>query len=333
MTKVLVTGASGFIGSHLVKELIKRNNAVRGLFLPDENVDEFRTLGVEVFRGDLTKPDTLRGIAAGIDIVHHLATRTLDWGSRRQFERIMVDGTRHLLAESVGNVSRFVYYSSIAALGLGRNLYGLDEDAERIKCGIPYCDAKIIAEDVVKNVCEQSGLAYTIIRPANVIGPGSVWVKEILDGFRRGPVPLINGGEAPGAFVYVQNLVEGTILAGEATAAGNRVYHFIDDYPITWKAYLTAIGAMIGKKTTGNLPFGLAWKLGGALEAIFTPLGVRPPITRLAVGVMGKNLAVDNRRARQELGWQSRISQEQAMQEIAAWVQRAYLGGGNQGNC
>jgi len=322
--KALVTGAGGFIGSHLAEELINRGYAVRGLFMPDEHADHLEAMGVEVFRGDLTRPETLKGVAEGIDTVFHLATRTLDWGSRKLFERIMVDGTRNLLEESAASISRFVYFSSIAALGFGRDQVGADEDAERITCGIPYCDTKIVAEDRVKEFCGSRHIDYTIIRPANVIGPGSVWVREVLDGFMRGPLPLIAGGWAPGAFVYVKNLVDGTILAAESEKAIGRIYHFRDDYPITWGEYLKTLGGWVDKKPFGSIPFKLAWTLGSVCEKLLSPVGIRPPVTRLAAGVMGKNNDVDNTRAKTELGWASRVPLDQAMDEIKAWVMEHY---------
>lgn len=99
-------------------------------------------------------------------------------------------------------------------------------------------------------------MAYTIVRPANVIGPGSVWVKEILDGFKRGPMPLFCNGRAPGAFVYIDNLVDGIIRAGFSEAATGRTYHFMDDYPITWGQYLYTLGALIGKSPGAHCPPG-----------------------------------------------------------------------------
>ncbi len=324
--KVLITGAGGFIGFHLAKELIERNYAVRGLFMPGENAEHLKKMGAEILRGDLTKPDTIGGIAKDIDIVYHLATRTLDWGTQKQFEEIMVGGTGNMLEESKGNISRFVYFSSIAALGLGRDLVGLNEDAERIKCGIPYCDTKIIAEDLVKNFCGSNGVDCTIIRPANVFGPGSVWVRDILDAFMRGPLPLVSGGKEPGAFVYIKNLVDGTILAGESEKAVGKIFHFRDDYQITWKEYLNTLGSWVEKKTFGSIPFRPAWTMGSFLEKLLTPLGIRPPMTRLAAGVMGKNNDVDSSRSKQELGWESRVPLDQAMKEIEDWVQTDYLG-------
>ena len=321
---VLVTGTGGFIGFHLAKELVARGHQVRGLFLPQENAGPCEELGVDIFRGDLTDPESLKGVTSGIDTVFHLATRTLDWGTRKQFEEVMVDGTRHLLEESAGDISRFVYVSSIAAFGLNRDLEGANEDSPRMESGIPYCDTKIIAEDTVKRICRDKGIAWTIVRPANVIGPGSVWVREILDAFLRGPFPLINGGKEPGAFVYVTNLVDGMIRCAASDKAVDRIYLFRDDYPMTWGEYIRLIGGLVGKKPVGKIPFRAAWTLGAVCETIFTPLGIRPPVTRLAAGVMGKNNNVDARRAREELGWRTMVSQDQAMEEIAAWAREEY---------
>ncbi len=323
--KALVTGAGGFIGSFLVKTLNQKNYEIRGLFLPDEDVSFARGQGVEIIRGDLTKPETISGICNGIDIVFHLATRVLDWGSTKIFRKVMVDGTGNLLVESSGRVKRFVYFSSIAALGLGRNIEGLDEDAERIKLGVPYSDTKIDAEDLVKRLCTENNIPYTIIRPANVIGPGSPWVRDILDAYYKGPLPLLDGGKHPGAFVYVTNLVDGTILAAESKAAEGRKYHFRDDFDITWGEYVKALGSLIGKKPMGNLPFRLGWGLGHFLEILLSPFGIRPPLTRLALGVMGRNLDVDCSRAREELGWKSRVGLDEAMREIKKWIKEVYI--------
>jgi nucleoside-diphosphate-sugar epimerase len=323
--KALITGAGGFIGSFLLKELVRRGYSVRTLFLPDEDATEAQQLKAEIVPGDLTKPETLEGISDGIDIVFHLATRVLDWGSKKTFQRVMVDGTRNLLEESRGKIKRFVYFSSLAALGLGQDVVGLDEDAVRNTCGIPYCDTKIEAEDLVTSFCNEHGMAYTIIRPANVIGPRSAWVRDILDAYYRGPLPLIDGGKAPGAMVYVTNLVDGALLAAESDKAIGRIYHFRDDYDITWKEYLEILGSWIGKKPLGNIPFKLAWALGALLEALLTPLGIRPTMTRLAAGVMGRNNDVDNSRARKELGWKSRVQLEEALKEIEKWVKSVYI--------
>lgn len=328
--RALVTGAGGFIGSFLVPELIKNGYTVKALLLPREEGTHIEAQGAEIVRGDLTRPETLTGIAKEVDIVFHLAGRVVDWGRYKLFRDIMVDGTRHLL-EACRNegIQRFVYFSSFGALGFNRDLAGLDETAERVRTGIPYCDTKIEAEDLVTTFCQTHDIPFTIIRPANVIGPGSVWVRDILDALHRGPLPLVAGGRKPGAFVYVRNLVDGVLLAAVAEKAINRTYHFRDDTGLTWGDYITTLGSWIGKKPLGSIPFGLAFRLGAILEGLLAFTSWRPPVTRQAVGIIGCDNDVDTSRARTELGWVSRTPTGTAMSEIKEWVDNSYRPGGS----
>jgi nucleoside-diphosphate-sugar epimerase len=121
----LVTGATGFIGSHLVKELVREKHSVRALVLPGEDVSALETQGVTVWRGDLSKRESLRGICNGIDVVFHLAARVTDWGTKKQFYDAIYTATKNLIEEASGNAARFVYISSIAALGCNRHLKGV----------------------------------------------------------------------------------------------------------------------------------------------------------------------------------------------------------------
>jgi 3-dehydrosphinganine reductase len=323
--KALVTGAGGFIGRRLVSSLLEKGYAVRGLFLPEEDAAAATRARVEVVRGDLTDPTTLKGIADGVSVVFHLAARVTDWGPLEAFRSVSVDGTRHLLEACRGaSVRRFVYFSSFTALGFSRDTSGLDEGAECIKTGIPYSDTKVETEALVARLGGEYGIPFTIVRPANVIGAGSVWVKDVLDAYYRAPTLIFGDGSAPGAFVHVHNLVDGTILAAESEKAAGQTYHFIDDYPVTWAEYLTTLGSWIGKRPRGRIPTALAWRIGALAERICLPFGWRPPFSRNAVGIMGRNHMVSSRRAREELGWEPHVTYPEAMAEIRQWFETAY---------
>ena len=252
-------------------------------------------------------------------MVFHLAARVVDWGRRRDFYDAILLATENLLAECTGQVARFVYVSSMAACGLGRHLKGVCEDEPPQKSGVPYNDAKLEAEAAVRASHGRQGLSCVIVRPANVIGPDSVWVREVLARYRSGLVPLLDGGRHSASLIYVDNLVDGLLLAGTEAAASGRIYHLRDDWQVTWKEYLTDLGAMVGRTPHFSFPYALAWPLGAFLEGMLTPLGLRPPLTRLTAGVLGRDNDVDNSRAKRELGWRTRITYEQAMSDILAW--------------
>lgn len=322
--KALVTGAPGFIGSFLCKGLINRGIDISAFALPGEGVAHLEDEGIEIHRGDLRNPSSLKGICDNIDVVFHLAGRVTDWGSPRDFYGSIFDTTKNLLDESVGKVSRFVYISSIAACGLGRHLKGQREEDTCFKSGVPYNDAKLDTERLAWRYHEGKDIACTVVRPANVIGPNSVWVKDVIERYQKLFVPLIDQGMYSASLLYLENLVDGIILSGTLEIGKGKTYHFRDDWEVTWKEYVTELGTMVGKRPMGSVPFPLAWYGGLILEKILTPLGIRPPITRLAAAVMGRDNDVDTTKARTELGWKTLVSYEEAMDRIEKWVKDVF---------
>jgi nucleoside-diphosphate-sugar epimerase len=315
-----VTGATGFIGSRLAQKLHQLDWRVRALVLPGEDASHIRPFIADLQEGDLLEPDTLLKACDEVDVVFHLAARVTDWGSRQSFYSAILQCTRNILDQAVGRARRFVYVSSIAACGLGRHLKGFNEDSPAIKTGVPYGDAKLDTEQLVLSRHGMSGLEVTIVRPANVIGPGSVWVRDVVAQYRRLGMPLIDQGRHGASLVEVGNLVQGMVQAGLRERAAGRTYFLRDDWPVTWKRYLTDLGQMLGKRPGLSIPFWLAWNGGRVLEALVTPLGKRPPLTRLVAGVMGRDNDVDTSRAAAELDYLSSVDYRQAMADIHAWL-------------
>ncbi|HPI91154.1 MAG TPA: NAD-dependent epimerase/dehydratase family protein [Spirochaetota bacterium] len=322
--KTLVTGATGFIGSVLVRQLVQRGDTVRALALPGEETSALSSMGVEIAIGDLNTPETLRGICNGIDTVYHLAGRVTDWGTKRQFYTAIYNATENLLKEAAGNASRFVYVSSIAAMGLGRHLKGARETDQTRTSGVPYNDAKADTEALVLSYHQNRIIDCVIVRPANVTGPGSVWVRDIVERMMVMPVPLIDRGRYSTSFVSVESLADGIIRAGTNRNAPGRAYHFRDDWDVTWKEYITDLGSFIGRRPGASIPFRAAWLAGSICEFLAAPFNIRPPVTRLAVSVMGRDNDVDTFLARNELGWKSLVSYREAINNIGAWVKETY---------
>lgn len=319
--KTLVTGATGFIGSALIKKLLSQGYSVRALVLPGEDSQWLKDAGVEVVYGDLTDRNTLAGICKNIDMVYHCAARVTDWGTKKQFYRAIYHATHNLLEESKGNIQRFVYLSSIAALGLGEHLKGKKETDPPQKSGIPYNDAKADTEIMVRQYHEKKDFACTIVRPANVTGPGSVWVRDIVARFKSVTgVPLIDGGRYSASLVYVDNLVDGIIRAGTLEIAKGKTYHFRDDWDVTWKQYISDLGKCIGKRPQGNIPYKAAWYTATVLEGLCNVLHVRSPLTRLAVAVMGRDNDVDTTLTKQELKWNTIVTYKEAMNKISSKI-------------
>jgi nucleoside-diphosphate-sugar epimerase len=279
----------------------------------------------EIHPGDILVPSSLDGLADGADVVFHLAARVTDHGSRSLFHAAIVGGTRNVLRASAGKAGRFVQVSSTTACGVGRHLRGRKEDDSCFRSGVPYSDAKLEAEALVGSYDSRFPEGFAIVRPSNVLGPGSPYVDEVC---RRllSPlgVPLIDGGRHDASLVYVDNLVDGIIRAGTCQAAAGRIYHFCDDWQVSWKRYLTDLAAILSKAPRGTIPFRAAWVMGHVLERVYAPLGLRPPITRLAAAIMGRDNHVDTSRAQTELEWRTRVAYAEAMRHIGGYVHRAF---------
>ena len=318
--KALVTGATGFMGSKLCQALSKRGDQVRALVFPGEDYTHIKDYIVETREGDITKPETLKGVAEGMDVVYHLAARVVDYGSHDDFYRPILDGTRNMLAASADGVGRFVFVSSFCACGTGRHLKGMKESDPCVKTGVFYGDAKLLAEEEVRKYKGRFKNGFVIARPSNVTGPRSVWVTEVGTIIRDGIFAYFDGGRHSASLVYIDNLIEGLVLCGTKPEAADQTYFFRDDFDITWKRYLDDLASMFGRKLWLNLPFGLAWFLGGLAERLARIFKRRPPITLQSAGLMGRNCDVDTTKARTELGWKTSVTYEEAIKEIEIWV-------------
>jgi nucleoside-diphosphate-sugar epimerase len=197
---------------------------------------------------------------------------------------------------------------------------GLTESDECQKTGVYYGDAKLEAEMLVKSHAADFPKGFVIVRPANVIGPRSVWVAELGRMIRDSLFTYFDGGRYSASLLYIDNLVDGLVLCSFKDQAAGQTYFFRDDWEVTWKKYLDEMASMFGKKIWFSLPFSLAWVLGYVSEKISPPLGIRPMITRHAVGLMGRDNDVDTTKAKTELGWKTRVSYEETMKEIGQWI-------------
>ncbi len=324
--KAVVTGATGCIGTVLCRELKAKGWQVRALVRPGRAHGHIGGCVSEIHAGDILAPLSLEGLVDGADVVFHLAARVSDHGSKREFHECIRGGTRNILAACTGKAGRFVQVSSTTACGLGRHLRGQKEEDPCFTSGVPYSDAKLEAEALVSTFSDRFPAGCVIVRPSNVLGPRSPYIDEVC---RRlcSPlgVPLIDHGRHSASLVYVENLVDGIIRAGTREEAAGQIYHFCDDWQVSWKRYLEDLAAVIGKHPRGNLPFPLAWALGRFLETVCMPLGLRSPVTRLAVAIMGRDNHVDTSKARRDLGWRTRFSYAEAMGQIGRYVKEAFL--------
>ena len=329
--RVLVTGARGFVGGFLCRRLLADGCRVAAMATTEANTQYLRDMGMEVRVGDLTRPESIQGICNSVDSVIHLAARVGYTGTRKQFFDQILEATRHVLDESVGKVTRFVYVSSFCASGAGgvaRHMKGHREDDPEKKTGVSYGDAKYEAERLVLRYHNEKGLLSTVVRPSNVIGPGSVWVDGIAAVMRSRPFfPLIDGGRYSASLVYIDNLVDGIVLAATRDTALGRTYHFRDDYAVTWKEYFSDLASAIDATPRfAVLPFPVVWGVASLFDRVLRPIGIETEMTRQVIGLTGRDNDVDTTRAREDLGWRTRVPYEEAIETIRDYARQGGFG-------
>lgn len=231
--RVLVTGACGFVGTNLVASLVELGADVLACDLPEA---DWTRLPPEArpHPGDLLVPETL-AFGGPFDLVVHLAARTDLDGRTAEDYRVNTDGTRNLIRAlaNAGGTGRFVHFSTQLVVGLFDEARFIDE-SEPFRTATPYGQSKIDSELIVGEECPAHGIAYTIIRPTSVYGPwGAAPFREFFRSIRRGRYLHVGRARNLVSLVFVQNLIDLTLLLGRHPDAVGEVFFGNDLYPYT----------------------------------------------------------------------------------------------------
>jgi nucleoside-diphosphate-sugar epimerase len=326
---VLVTGATGLIGGHVVDMLKRRGLTPRVLARPDETVDRLATLGVEIVRGDLGDEASLTAAVADVDRVLHCAARTGPWGPPEEYLIANVRGLSALLdAALAAGVRRFVHLSSAIVVGTGPG--AVDEDAPLRPEPNPYSASKIEGERLLQRAIRERGAPVTIVRPGLLYGPRDAGsFGRFAELVERGQMVLLGSGENRIPLVYAEDVAEAVLLASESPRAVGRTYFVVNDEPVTQGAYLREIAAAMGvAPSVRRVPYGLARALAAGAEWS-TRVARRPgppPLTRFGIRMMGGDARISIRRAREELGFTPRVGLQEGVRRGVEWYRAAGAG-------
>lgn len=324
--KALVTGATGFIGGALCRELCARGWQVRALKRENSLTTLLDALPLEQVTGDLTQPDTIRAAIEGMDVVFHAAALLRGRGDLAVALPVTVEGT-HTVAEAArqAGVKRLVHVSSVAALGTPAELpVGTPQmlmDETHTWNGDPqqwaYSYAKYRAEMEIQRAVAQ-GLDAVIVNPTIVIGAGDIYRQSssIIQRVARRKLHIsVDGGFN---LIHIGDVVDGILAAFEKGETGER--YILGNLNATITSYLKSIANVTGGDPPGIvLPGGLVRSGIGVyrLASRFFDLPVEPEMLHQA----GKYFYVTNEKAARKLGWEPRRTIESAIREAYEWFQ------------
>lgn len=329
---VFVTGASGFLGSHLAKTLVQHGLAVRALVRPTSRIGHLRSLDVEWVEGSLGDAEALKRLMSGCGAVYHCAAATN--GTWSDYLEGTVRGTERLLEASLATgVRRFVHVSSLSVYGVGQLRDGALVTEETPYEPYPelrggYSRSKVEAEKLVLAYGREQELPIVILRPGTVYGPrGKVFFPRIGYSVKNKVFLILGRGDHRLPLTYVENVAEAVFLAGTQENAVGQIYNIIDDDAITGREYVDQLmqrAALNGFKI--QIPFGAAY-LAACIRDAHAVLANRPgqpPTARYRLMCATKPVAYDNSRAKNHLRWRPAVSLDEGLRRTFDWYTREH---------
>jgi 2-alkyl-3-oxoalkanoate reductase len=320
---VLVTGATGLLGSHLTELLVARGERPRVLVRPGESLNGLTDANVDVHWGDMGNRESLEAAVNGVDRVLHCAARTGPWGPDTEFERTNVRGLKMLVEVALSaGVHRFVHVSSITVHGNDLGGSGDETTPLRVEPN-PYSRSKVAGERMLAAMIRDRGAPVTIVRPGWIYGPrDTASFARFAAMIQRGRMVMVGSGTNHLPLIYVRDAAQGVLLAADALLAVGRAYLLVNDEPVTQREYLSAIATELGATPPKrHLPYRLTLLFGTMAES-----GARlarrqkpPPVMRFGVQLLGGENRFVISRARQELGFAPRFSLAEGVKRGAEW--------------
>lgn len=321
--KVLVTGASGFTGSHLARLLVEEGHQVRALVRPNRRLDRLEGVPLERCEGDLTDPASLARAVAGVERVLHVAAVYREARLPDAYYReANVEGTRRLAEAAVaeGGVP-FLYCSTCGVHGEVDP--PADEEAP-YRPGDIYQTTKVEAERAVMALHRERALPAVILRPVGIYGPGDRRFLKLFRGVARRTFPMIGRGEVFYHLTHVEDVARGFLAASKSpqTVAGEAFILAGARYT-TVRELVNLIAEKAGVRPPRlRLPAAPLRFMAAVCEDLCRPLGIEPPLHRRRLDFFLKHRAFRIDKAREHLGWEPKVDLPEGIEQTLAWYRQ-----------
>jgi len=339
MHSCLITGATGFVGSHLAEAAVKRGWSVKALVRTGSDPTFLEDLPITLIQGDLTQPDRLRQAVQGVDVVLHSAAKVGDWGPVEQYRAINVEGLRCLLdacrlpplTGEARSLKRFVHLSTLGVYE-ARHHHGTDESvlppAQHMD---GYTQSKVEAEQLALNAFKESGVPVVVLRPGFIYGPRDrTLLPKVIDTLKQRRMRYIGSGKQILNCIHIENLSAAVFLAAEKSGVEGQVYNLTDGEAVSRRRFIGAIveGLSLPKPLPVPAPLWLARFLAWWQESSARKRNApeAPQLTQARIKFLGLNLDFSIEKARRELGYRPVKTFDQAMTETMLWYRQQDTG-------
>lgn len=322
MSRTLVTGASGFTGKVLCHRLVHDGEQVVAFVRPSSRIEELKALGVECRQTDINNPIDVQDSFSGIDQVYHLAAayRT-EHSDHNEFRLVNVEATRNLLeAAKAAKVKRFVHCSTVGVQG-EINDPPADENY-RFKPGDHYQESKLEGELLARKYFS-AGLPGVVVRPVGIYGPGDTRFLKLFRPTNRGYFVMIGSGKVLYHMTYIDDLIQGFVLAGRNPKALGEVFTIAGEKYTTIYELVNLIADVLGKPHPKcRVPFYPVYVASVLCDKVCRTLGIVPPLYPRRVEFFHQNRAFSIAKARGLLGYEPQVSLREGLARTAAWYRK-----------
>lgn len=322
--KALVTGGTGFLGGALTRRLHSMGWDVTALGRNISKLDQLESEGIHAIQLDLKDKNAMAAACRNQEVVFHCAAFPSPWGNFEKFYQANVIGTRNVIQGCEEHKVKRLVHVSTPSLYFGyssrMNVKETDALPEPIS---NYSATKILAEEEVDKAFA-NGLATITIRPRGIFGPGDTVISpRLIPRLQSGRLPMIGDGENVVDLTYIENVVDALLLCAESpiNTLGKK-YNISNGEPIKLWDWLKKICDELGfRHPKIKISSPVAHGLAAALEAAYTliPTHPEPPLTRMAVNMIANSTTLDITNAKNELGYQPKISMDEGFDKFMQW--------------
>lgn len=321
---VLVTGATGFLGSALTTELLRRGVHVRVLARDERRARALFGDAVEIVAGEITDVCQVEQAVNGVEIIYHLAGRLYHPAVPAEiYFHTHVEGTRVLLAccRAQPQLRRVVHCSTTGVHGVTGDTPAR-EDAPYAPTN-PYEASKLEGEQLASRAYVECGLPVSIARPGLVYGPGDLHLLGLFTTIKRGLFRVIAGGAAMLHPIYIDDLTTALLLCAERPEAVGRCHNLAGERTVTIRELAESIARALDRELpAGSIPLWSA-NLAADIFALLPGLrGEQAPLTRSRVAFLTRSRVYDTSRARAELGFQPAMPLNEGLKRAALWYRK-----------
>lgn len=325
MGKTLVTGATGFTGTALCKRLVEDGGNVVAFIRSRERAAALERIGVDCRVVDIKSAREIDEHFDGVERVFHLAAawRT-EYADRDEFRDVNVEATRHLLAAaSRANVRHFLHCSTVGVQG--RIDAPPADETYRFNPGDHYQRSKLAGELLAREYFAK-GLPGTVVRPSGIYGPGDTRFLKLFRAISKGIFVMIGSGRVLYHLTYIDDLIDGILLASRTKAALGEVFTLAGPSCPTNGEFVALIAEVLGKRQPrARVPLFPIYCLAVVCDRVCRPLGLTPPLYPRRLDFFSKDRAFDIGKARRLLGYTPRIDLEKGLRLTAEWYRSQSL--------